>query len=272
MDFPIALQLYSVRDKMEQDFAGTLRSVKEMGYDGVEFAGLYGKSPDEVAELLGQVGLAPVSAHVALAEMISDPQRVLGDYAAIGCKYIAIPYLPEEQHPGKPGFATVLEQACEIGKLAASLGMQLLYHNHDFEFRKVDGEYGLDLLYRKVPADCLATELDTCWVNVGGENPADYIRRYVGRAPVIHLKDFVMPGKKPAKLYDLIGIENDQKEPEPTAFEFRPVGQGVQDIPAILEASREAGTHWLVVEQDSPSQGKPPMQCAKESIEYLKSL
>ena len=272
MNLPIALQLYSVRDDMEKDFAGTIRQVKEMGYDGVEFAGLYGKSAKDASDILRQTGLTPISAHVPLEEMMSDPKRVLGDYAAIGCSYVAIPYLTEEYRPGQPGFATVLQQARGLGALASSLGMQLLYHNHDFEFCRVNGEYGLDLLYREVPPEFLATELDTCWVNVGGENPSDYIRKYSGRAPVVHLKDFVMPGKKPERLYSLIGIKDEGGESEPSAFEFRPVGQGVQNIPAILDAAVDAGTAWLVVEQDMPSKGKTAMQCAKESVEYLKSL
>ena len=243
MEFPIALQLYSVRGEAEQDFAGAIRRVKELGYDGVEFAGLYGKSAEEAADIVKSAGLQPISAHVPFDDMVADPQRVLSDYAKIGCRYVAIPYLTQEYHPGKPGFQTVMKQAVRLGEIAASLGMQLLYHNHDFEFQKVDGEYALDMLYRAVPADLLATELDTCWVNVGGENPADYIRKYAGRAPR-----------------------------ESSAFEFRPIGQGVQDIPAIVEASREAGAVWLVVEQDEPSAGKTPMQCAKESIKYLRSL
>ena len=89
--WPIALQLYSVRGDMERDFEGTLRKVKDMGYDGVELVGLYGRSPAEVRKAVTDAGLVPLSAHVPYTEMASDPDKVMQDYAAAGCTYIAIP-------------------------------------------------------------------------------------------------------------------------------------------------------------------------------------
>lgn len=270
--FPIALQLYSVRGDLEQDFEGTLKKVKALGYDGVEFAGLYGRSPAEVKELCASNGLVPISAHVPFVDMMADPEKVLGDYAAIGCKYVAIPYLTEEYRPGTPGFQKTLDGARLLGETAKKLGMTLLYHNHDFEFVKIDGKYALDVLYDTVPADLLQTELDTCWVNVGGEDPSAYVRKYAGRAPVVHLKDFYLSGEKPEQMYELIGIESEKKEEEKKTFEFRPLGKGMQDMPAILAASEDAGAEWVIVEQDEPSMGKSPMECAQISIEYLKTL
>lgn len=270
--FPIALQLYSLRDDMARDFDATMRRVKDMGYNGVEFAGLFGRTPDEIRSLCADLGLNPISAHVPFVDMMADPPKVLADYAAIGCRYVAIPYLTEEYRPGAAKFDEVLRGARLLGKTANRLGMTLLYHNHDFEFQKMDGRYALDRLYEAVPASLLQTQLDTCWVNVGGEDPAAYVRQYAGRAPVVHLKDFMMPGKKPARLYHLIGIEDSAPSGEVTGFEYRPLGQGAQDIPAILDACREAGTQWVVVEQDDPTPGTTPLDCAQQSLTYLRSL
>ncbi len=269
--FPIALQLYSVRDDLEKDFEGTLKKVKELGYDGVEFAGLYGKAPAEVKALCEKYSLVPISAHVPFVDMMADPEKVLGEYAAIGCRFVAIPYLTEEYRPGTDGFQKTIEGARLLGETAKKLGMTLLYHNHDFEFAKIDGKYALDVLYDTVPAELLQTELDTCWVNVGGENPAAYVRKYTGRAPVVHLKDFFLSGEKPEQMYELIGIESEKKEEKKT-FEFRPLGKGLQDFPAILAAAEDAGAEWVVVEQDAPSMDKTPMECAEISIAYLKTL
>ena len=268
----VALQLYSVRDDVQKDLASALRQVKEMGYDGVEFAGLYGYSPDYIRGLLEGIGLVALSAHVPYREMMANPKGVLEDYAKIGCKFIAIPYLEPDYRPGKPGFSEIITNAKMLGQVAKDLGMTLLYHNHDFEFTKLDGEYALDILYKEVPASLLETELDTCWVNVGGENPADYVRKYSGRAPVVHLKDFYMGGKKPAHMYALIGIKDDHEDDEPSSFEFRPVGHGMQNIPSILDASVGAGAEWVVVEQDEPSGGLTRMESAKQSRDYLLSL
>ena len=91
--------------------------------------------------------------------------------------------MTEEYRPGAACFQTVIEVIRELGAKLKKEGMVLQYHNHDFEFKKIDGEYGLDMLYREVGPDLLQTQLDTCWVNVGGENPSEYVRKYAGRIP-----------------------------------------------------------------------------------------
>ena len=150
MAFKIAVQVYSVRDDAAADFRGTLEKIKSYGYDGVEFAGLCGHTPDEVKNMCSEIGLTPISAHVSYQEMMSDPRGVLSAYAHIGCSYVAIPYLTEDLRPGTPGFSEVVKNAEMLGGIAKELGMFLLYHNHDFEFDKIDGKYALDSLYDTV--------------------------------------------------------------------------------------------------------------------------
>lgn len=263
--WPVALQVYTVRDVAEQDFAGTMRKVKEMGYDGVELAGTYGMTAVEAKKILDEVGLELVSAHVGL-ELIED-DAVLEDFASTGMKYIAIPWLigPKNEEELK---ATIV-RIRKAGERCKAKGMQLLYHNHDFEFEKINGEYILDTYYSEISADLLQTELDVCWVNVGGEKPAAYIRKYAGRAPVVHLKDFA--GQKTENMYGLIGGA-EKKEDASSKFEFRPVGYGLQDIPSIVAAAEEAGSQWFVVEQDDPSMGRSRLECAQMSVRYLKSF
>lgn len=268
----LGIQLYSVRDAMEKDFEGTLRAVKAMGYDGVEFAGLFGKSGEEVRAILDNIGLVGISAHVSLDEILKDIPGTAATYKAIGCQFVAVPWLGEDRRPGHERYEETLEDIRRVGEEFHKAGIQLLYHNHDFEFVKVDGEYALDRMYSAIPASVLQTELDTCWVNVAGEDPVAYLHKYAGRAPVVHLKDFVMPGKKPAHLYELIGVDEEASADETEQFEFRPNGYGVQNIPAILAASEKAGAGWVIVEQDSPSMGKSSMECAKMSADYLASL
>ncbi len=273
MKWKIGLQVYSVRDDAEKDLKGTLKKIKEMGYDGVELAGLYGYSYDEVKTAVEEAGLTPISAHVPLDEMLADPENVLAGYAKIGCSYVAVPYLPEERRSDTDGFEPTLKEIAMLGEVAKKNGMVMLYHNHDFEFKKIGNEYALDYMYRVIPADLLQTELDTCWVNIGGEEPAAYVRKYTGRAPVVHLKDFYLKTREGAgdtPFYELIG--NDQKAGGEDIFEFRPVGYGMQDFPSIIKASEDAGASWLIVEQDRPSMGKTPMECAQMSRDYLKSL
>ncbi len=273
MKLPVAVQLYSVRDEMEKDFYGTIKLMKEIGYDGVEFAGLFGEDPEKIKAFCDEIGIIPISAHVPYYDMLENPEAVLADYAKIGCKYVAVPYLTEECRPGTDGFAATVEGIRKIAETAKNLGIQLLYHNHDFEFVKIGDDYALDVLYSSIPADLLKTEIDTCWVNVAGVNPAEYINKYSGRSPVVHLKDFMKSGDKLGKLYDLIGIdEEEDAAQEEDTFSFMPVGHGVQDIPAILAASEDAGAEWVVVEQDSPAKGNTPVNSVTLSREYLKTL
>ena len=274
MTLPVALQLYSVRDEMEKDFYKTIEYVKGLGYDGVEFAGMFDEDPAGIKKFCEKLGIVPVSAHVPYYDMLENTDEAIKPYAEIGCKYIAVPYLTEECRPGTPGFADTIKGIEKIAHATKKYGIQLLYHNHDFEFLKIDGKYALDILYDTINSDLLKTEIDTCWVNVGGENPSEYILKYSGRAPVVHLKDFYSKGKNNGKLYDLIGIDDEKEEEtkEENSFCFMPVGHGVQDMPSILAASVKAGAEWVVVEQDNPAPGENSLNSAKFSIEYLKNL
>ena len=269
MAFSVAVQVYSVRDDAAADLRGTLEKIKKMGYDGVELAGLYDNDPADIKKMCDEIGLIPISAHVPYVDMVADPEGVLSAYATIGCKFVVVPYLTEQYRPGTDKFPEVIENVKMIGKKAKEMGIQLVYHNHDFEFVKLDGKYALDILYEEVPAEYLETELDTCWVNVGGEVPSVYLRKYDGRARILHLKDF--NGEKSDDMYELIGIES--KAPaRPKNFEFRPVGSGVQNFPEILDAAKLAGVEWIVVEQDKPSMGLTPLECIEKSRQYLNSI
>ena len=266
----IALALYSVRDYSEKDFRGTLQKIKDMGYDGVEFAGLYDHKPADIRKMVQDIGLNPISAHVPITEIVADPVGVVSAYKEIGCQYIAIPWLDETSRPGNDGWDKTKADIASIAEECKKQGITLLYHNHDFEFVKdnVTGEYALDQLFREIPA--LETEIDTCWVKVAGEEPSAYVRKYKGRAPIVHLKDFIVEGN-PTQLYELIGVDSDTEE-KGGKFEFRSLGNGIQDIPALVNAAAEAGAQWLVAEQDMPSMGKSSLECANMSIDYLKSI
>ncbi len=265
----IAYQLYSARDEVEKDLAAVLKKVKSLGYDGVEFAGFYGHRAEEILALLNETGLEAASSHVPMALVEKDMFGVISYHQAIGCQYVAIPYLDENARPGTRGFARTLNVIQTFGRLCKEAGIQLLYHNHDFEFVVLSDQYGLDFLYEAVPEDVLKTEIDTCWVKYSGLDPAKYILKYAGRSPIVHLKDYV-GAKGEVSPYALIGIDED-KDTRDTSFEFRPVGYGCQDIPAILKAGEEAGAGWFVVEQDQ-SLGRTPLEAAALSREYLRSV
>jgi len=269
MPLPVALQLYSVRDDFNNDLEGTLKQVKEMGYDGVELAGFGPHGPVAVKSALDMVGLRAISAHVPFDAILESPERTFAEYKTMGCDFAAIPWLDMEAAPGGSNFNRTLPVIEKFGKLAKEFGLTLLYHNHDFEFRKVGDKYGLDVLFESIPAEYLQTQIDTCWVKLVGIDPATYLRKYTGRAPLVHIKDFTISGKLESAPYELIGMDNETKKEAMSTFMFKPVGSGSQDVPSILKASEEIGAQWVIAEYDQ-SPEHPPLETARISREYLK--
>lgn len=247
---PVALQVYSIREDAENDFVETMKKIKDMGYDGVELAGLYGYQPEKIRDILKQTGLVPISAHVPYEAFLEDLQGTVHNYATIGCRYVAIPYLSEDCRYGTAKFAEFLQNLPAISKACRQAGLTMLYHNHAFEFLKtLDGEYILDYIYRMLSPEDLKVELDTCWAKYAGVDPVAYLGKYHGRSPVVHLKDY--NGKEP--------------------FEFKPIGYGVQDISAILTEAVNAGCEWVIVEQDGHTE-HTALEDTRISREYLKKL
>ena len=269
--FKVGLQLYSVRNDMEKDFEGTLKAVKDMGYDYVEFAGFFGKSADEVKEILDRLGLTAISVHEGTQNFNEKGQEAVDYLKAIGVKYCAIPWYNKDDMENK--WDEMIADFKNYSKALKDAGIKLLYHNHDFEFKKINGEYMMDRLYKELDSSVLDPEFDTCWVHYAGENPCEYIEKYAGRVEVIHLKDFVCKNLGGGPVYALIDKDGNEIKgtKEDNGFEFRPVGSGIQNFPAILEAAEKSGTEIVIVEQDQ-FVGIEPLEGVKQSREYLNSL
>lgn len=272
--FKVGLQLFSVRDDMAADFEGTLQKVKDMGYDCVEFAGFFDKSAEEVKEILDRVGLEAISVHQGNQLFKETGEKAIDYLKTIGVKYCAIPWYGKEFLKGTDGWENTKKEFTEYSDALKKAGIKLLYHNHDFEFEKFDGKYLIDWLYEELSADVISPEFDTCWVHYAGEDPCKYLEKYAGRIDVVHLKDFVCTNLASGPVYDLIdksGKVGKKASKEDNGFMFKPVGYGIQDIPAILAAAEKAGASCVIVEQDTAPE-KPAMECAKMSRDYLKSL
>jgi len=243
----IALQLYTIRDFTEKDLPGTLKKVKEIGFNAVELAGMYDKTAPELKAMLDEVGLTAVSAHVGIQAFQADMQGTIDAYKTLGCKYIGIPWLSKEDLPGGENWAQMKESFKEVAAKCKAAGITLMYHNHAHEFDKLPcGTYINDALFNELPE--VETEIDTGWVHAVDLCPAEYIRKYAGRCPVVHLKDT-----------------------DKNAKEDRPVGQGTQDMPAITKAAEESGAKVLIVELDN-AVGITSLEAAKQGFDYLKSL
>ena len=276
-ELPVGVQLYSVRTDLENDFYGTLKAVREMGYAGVEFYGeYYGHTPVEVKRMCTELGLIPFSNHVPFQEMIDNIDKVIADNTVLGVQYIVFPYMDEASRPGidPEQFKATVAKIGEIGKKVKDAGFQLLYHNHDFEFVTLaDGTVGYDYIFSSNTRSDLQNELDVCWSDYAGYNPAEELAKYAGGIPVVHLKDYYLEGELHSAPYALIGINTDNSMKDDGGwFEYRPLGMGQVDIPAVIKASIDGGAQWLCVEQDEPNEGFTRLGGVQKSVEYLRSL
>lgn len=234
---PFALQLYSVRDHLAKDIPGTLAKVKEAGYDNVELAGFGDMTPEEYRKTLDAVGLTAISCHIGLDEAYNAPERVAETCAVFGMRFAVVPHTSADDEAGWLDIARRLDKA---GGALRERGIQLCYHNHAHEFTKFNGRHAFDLLFEETQPDHLGAEIDTFWVEYGGEDAAAYILKYEGRCPLLHVKDRAPEGADPI---------------------FAEVGQGTMDWDPIFAAAKTAGVQWYIVEQD---------QCAIDSLEAVK--
>lgn len=271
--FKIGLQLYGIRDAMEQDLEGALKAVKEMGYDYVEYAGgNYGRSWQEIGALLDKYDLKCVSVHQGIETFMNNPDASLEQIRALGAEYCAICmyYLDNYINRWDESMDKITCWARGMGEH----GIKAMYHNHAFEFELIDGEHILDKMFTQIPRDLLKPELDVAWVHYGGVDPVAYLDQYPNQLEVIHLKDFACHNLPNEPVFSLVKkhgrsiIPPTRKE---AGFEYLPVGSGIQDWPAILAACERSGAEYLIVEQDE-SKGCTQLEAAKRSLDYLRGI
>lgn len=270
--FNLGLQLYGVRNALKEDYYGTLRAVRDMGYKYVELVDYSGKkSAEEVKAILDELGLVCESVHLGIKAYEADPEAEVRFLKTVGVKYAVIPWYERSALAGTDKWEETVAKFRKMAEHFAANGILLGYHNHDFEFQRFEGKFLHDLIFEAIPADKIFPEIDTCWVRYAGLSPEDKIREFAGRVPVVHLKDFTCNKLAAGPVYDLVGADAVPDKREDNAFEFRPVGYGMQNFDAILAACEEAGTETVIVEQDSPSMGKSELECARLAAEYLHS-
>lgn len=244
MPAPIALQLYTLRDALAEDFAGTIRRVAEIGYVGVETAGFPGVTPAEAAALFAELGLEVAGAHSPLP--LGDRQNeVLETMETLGCKRLVCPSMPREEFTSVDGIQRVAESLNAANEVARANGLTFGYHNHWFEYGDVDGRRADQILLEHLDPT-IWFEVDTYWVQTAGADPVQVIQALGERAPLLHIKD------GPAV------------QPEPMVA----VGEGVMDIPAVVAAGQDHA-EWLIVELDRCATDM--MVAVEKSYKYLVS-
>lgn len=265
--YKIGLQLYSVRGELERDFEGTLTKVKAMGYDYVEFAGFYGHTPQQVKEILDRLGLKAVSAHISTGAFAAEPELQTGYLTALGIKYAVVPWMPHEKFASAKGIEEVIADVVAMSKALQPHGIKVLYHNHDFELYGRQGATALDEVLIKAQ-DYIDAEPDTCWISYAGKDAKEFLTRYSGRVPVVHIKDYAADSAARGTAAHFASGRIDYGADN---FVFRPLGQGVLDIKGIIDAAVSSGAQYLIVEQDN-TYDLPSLEAVKMSIDYLNKI
>lgn len=246
-NIPVAVQMYTLREESEKDFAGTLKKVAELGFDGVEFAGYGGLTAKEVKSLLDELGLQAAASHVPLEQLETNLSQVIEDMKTLGSKFIVCPYLMPDRR-SEQDYQALISLLNQAGETCQREGITLCYHNHDFELEHLaDGRMALDAIFEDTSIDQVKAEFDIYWLTKAGEKPVEWINRYKNRTPLIHLKD----------------MTKDEEQ-----F-FAELGTGGVDLEAVLNTGEEAGVEWWVVEQDMSR--RTPFESIEISINYLKS-
>lgn len=227
MKIPIGVQLYTVREEMQKDFIGTLKKIKEIGYEGVELAGYGGFTAEQLKEHLAEIGLRVTGSHIKIERLQDHLEEEIAYNKALKNEYLVCPWLKWEDEEECLLWAKKLN---EIGKRVKEAGLQLCYHNHAHELKKINGRYGLDIFFEALDSELVKAEVDTFWIQHGGLDPQKYLKQYQGRCPLIHIKDM--------------------KDKESKAFAA--VGEGIMDMEGIIKTAMDIGTKWIVVENDQP--------------------
>ncbi len=242
----IGVQLYSVRTLMEKDVEGTLAAVAGAGYTEVEFAGYFNKTPAEIKAMLDRHGLTAPSVHTG--DISPDAWAKALDAAhVIGHEYIVVPWIPEERRKTLDQWKAVAADFNRVAASAKAAGVQFAYHNHDFEFKTVEGKVPYDVLLTETDPNLVKLEIDLYWITKGGQDPLAYFARWPGRVPLVHVKD----GKG---------------APE---WAMTEVGSGAIDWKRIFARSQQAGIKHYFVEHDQPAD---PIASITASCAYLKKL
>ena len=242
----IALQLYTIRDQLQdpERLGEVLAQVRDIGYRAVEVAGLGPAARPRFGAELSRVGLVAFASHSSLEDLRVDLDGVAAESKAWGCDFLVVPALPNSERT-LDGFRGFAAESADLAARLSRHGLQLVYHNHAYELERFGDRTGLELLFDDAPSS-LQFELDTYWLQFGGANPAAWIRHYSGRVPLVHCKDMAVERGSPF-----------QSE----------VGEGNLDWTEILNACRDAGTKWLVVEQDESR--RSPMESVAISFRNL---
>ena len=237
----LGVQLYSVRQFVGsiKDLDASLRKIADIGYKAVEFFPFGSASPSEFAHLVKDHGLVVAGTHTPWNRFLNDLDNVIAEHKQWNCQNAGVSWLPARYYEPN-GIKKFLDDLAPISKKLVQEDITFYYHNHGHELMRIEGKTWLETLYDKASMSLIKAELDVYWIQAGGGDPASWIRKYPNRQPLLHLKDMTVGGP---------WWRQEQQTVE--------VGEGNLNWPAILQAAKESGVQWYIIEQDVSYRSDP---------------
>ena len=244
---PIALQLYSVRDDCAGDLSLTLQAVAQMGYEGVEFAGYYDRTAEELRDMCEDLGLKVAGTHTGLNTLLGDELAKTVEFnQTLGNPYLIVPGLSEEYRNSQQAWRDTAKIFNDVADKIADQGVSTGYHNHTTEFEAMDGEIPWDIFGHNT-RDAVVMQIDIGHALRAGADPVAAIERYPGRAKLVHLKEY--------------SATNDDAL----------IGEGEIPWEDVFRACETVGgTEWYIVEQERYAY--PPLECVERCINSLRQM
>jgi len=248
----IGAQLYTIREftRTPEGIASSMKRVKEMDYNAVQVSGFGPVDHQKVKDIMDAEGLTICATHIRYDSLKNDLQDVIKQHKLWNCKYVGLGAMPAEYAQSAKGYVEFAKKASEIARVLADNGLRFIYHNHNFEFMKFDGVTGIDILLNETDPEVFDFEIDTYWVQAGGANPVDWIKKVKGRMKVVHFKDMGVDSNRQAMMTE--------------------VGEGNINWPEVIKACEEIGVEWALVEQDICK--RDPFESLSISLKNLKGF
>lgn len=249
----VSAQLYTLREflKTPEQIARSLQKVREIGYRSIQVSGIGPIDDRELKRMADAEGLTICATHVSFDELSNQIEAVIERHQIWECQYVGLGSMPESYRSDSESYKKFAAVMTDIGRKLKEAGLNFIYHNHSFEFAKFGGRTGMDILLEETDPQAVDFELDVYWVQAGGADPIEWIRKVEGRMKVVHLKDMaVMP-------------DGEQR--------FAEIGEGNMNMRGILQACVETGVEWAPVEQDQ-CYGRDPFESLALSLKNLQSM